>query len=128
MLLTDLFEDLDLDDTALRAIVEHISFPPKLPQAALDRPSAAVSESAICALTAATARNYAGECASEQRPVWTRLANAIDQLGRNVAVPLHKAAVFDGIRNMKELGMPYLPFKALLCTNLLIRHHGFAHS
>jgi hypothetical protein len=109
MSLIGVFEDLDLDEAVLRSAAEHVSFPPKLPQAALDRGSEVAVESAICALAAATSRFYA-ECALEQRPMWIRLANAIDHLGRSFSVPIHKDGVFNAIRQMKELGASFLIF------------------
>jgi hypothetical protein len=102
--LIDLYKDLELDNAKLRAAAEHIAFPPKLPQEALDRQREVAVESAICALTAATARYYAGECASDERGVWTRLAATLQQLGRSLAVPLDKDQLFDDVRKMREQG------------------------
>jgi hypothetical protein len=107
--LTDLFEDLELDDMNLRAAAEHIAFPPNLPQKALERQREVAVESAICALTAATARYYAGECASEERGLWIRLANTLLQLGRSLVVPLDKSKLFDDIRRMREYGTSLAP-------------------
>jgi hypothetical protein len=116
--LTDLFEDLELDDAELRAAAEHIAFPPELPQKALDRQREVAVESAICALTAAAARYYAGECASEEeRGLWWRLANTLLQLGRTLAVPLDETTLSRDFRKMRNHGTllesrntsPFLP-------------------
>jgi hypothetical protein len=98
------YGDLGLDDATLRAVVEHISFPPRLPQEAPEQQREVAVESAICALTAAAARFYGSECSPEEGQTWARLANTLEQLGLSSAVPLSQTMLLDGITKMAEKG------------------------
>jgi hypothetical protein len=93
------------DPEVLRAVAEHVTLPPQLPQEAPNPERLGAVESAICALAAASARAYAGQVANTKREGWNRLAQTMESLASWVTHgPLNPSAVQRKLENMAERG------------------------